>query len=105
MTVAFFWLFLSMIMFGSTEILAKKYAVEPLGRYIVWSMMLASVNSIAFMKALQSWNSLSVLGTIWNISYVVVTILIATMMYHEPLTTRQILGFVLACVGVVLMSI
>jgi len=104
MTVALFWLLLSMILFGSTEVLAKKYAVSPHIKYIIWSIILGAGNTLAFMKALQSYNSLSILGTLWNIAYVVVTMSIAYFMYQEPLTTKQIIGFILAVVGVFLMS-
>jgi len=105
MGTALLWLLVSMVTFSVTEILAKMYAANASLKYIIWSILFAALNSVAFIKALQAYNSLSIIGTLWNIAYVTLTIGIAVVMYHEPLTAKQIAGFVLSCIGVLLMSI
>lgn len=105
MSTALLWLLVSMVTFSITEILAKMYAANANIKYILWSILLAGLNSVAFIKALQAYNSLSIIGTLWNIAYVTLTIGLAVVMYHEPLTAKQIAGFILSCVGVVLMSV
>ncbi len=63
-----------------------------------------TVNALLFLPALSKWNNLAVLGTVWNIGYLFITMALAFFVFHETVTFKQASGIVLGFVAIYLLS-
>lgn len=104
MIVVWCLIFISMIFYGIGEYYSKKYANNPTLIFAVLSVLFFALNAIGYLPALARWNSLSVLGTIWNVGYFLVTIAMGVFVFQEHLTTQQIVGIVFGLISVILLS-
>ena len=99
------WIIIAMVFYAVGEILSKMFANTPLPKTGILAVLCYTLNAACFLPALQKLNSLTILGTIWNICYVIVTLVIGLFVFGEPITTLQIVGLVFGLVSIVLLSI
>lgn len=95
---------LAMVFYGLGEWASKHYATQQRTVYAVVAMLGYMVNALLFLPALTRWNSLALLGTIWTIGYLAITLGLAFVVFQEQVTPRQMLGLVLGVIAVVLLS-
>jgi multidrug transporter EmrE-like cation transporter len=103
--VVLFWLLLAMTFYSVGDYYAKVYANTHMLKYGILAFVTYCTNTLCFLLAISKFNSLSVLGTIWNVAYVVVTLFIGVAIFKEPLTTLQLIGVGFGVVSVVLLSL
>ena len=94
-----------MVFYAVGEYYSKKYANTSMAQFgaIAWAGY--AINAFCFLPALSKYNSLSILGTIWNLLYVIITLLIGLAIFKEPITTTQMIGLGVAFIAIVLLSI
>lgn len=94
-----------MIFYAAGEILAKIFANTPSTKTGIMAVVFYTLNAMCFLPAIKKFNSLSVLGTIWNVCYVIVTLIVGIFIFHEPLTTIKVVGLIFGLVSIILLSL
>lgn len=103
--VVFLWLGLSMCCFACGEIMSKKFANTRLYRFAFLNCLASVLSTIAWLPAITKHNILSVVGTIWSLLSVVITVVVGLVLFHEPITLCRVIGLILAFIAIVLLSI
>jgi len=100
------WLLLltAMCFYGIGEYFSKEFATHRLYSYMLIGFISYSINALLFFPTLCKMNSLSILGTIWNVGYVTITLFLGLIIFKEDVNLRQIIGITLAFVGILLLS-
>ena len=98
-------IFIAMVFYGFGEYSSKMYANTTDNRYGIMAMLGYIVTAFCFLPTIIRYNSLTILGTIWNILYVLITLFIGLVVFKEPVTTTQAIGIVLGIVSIVLLTI
>lgn len=99
------YILLAMVFYGFGEYYAKIYANTDNFRFAFVAWVGYSLNALLFFPAIKAYNSLSILGTIWNLSYVIITICIGIFIFGEHLTNIQLLGIFFGIMSIVFLSV
>jgi multidrug transporter EmrE-like cation transporter len=99
------WIAFGMISFGVGEYFSKKYADTSLKSFGIFAWFGWIISSFCFLPSITRYNSLSILGTMWNILYVLITLSVGLIIFREPVTTTQAIGLVLGVIAIVLLTI
>jgi len=99
------WILLAMVFYAIGEYSSKVYANTSLYRYGVIAMIGYMINALCFLPALSRMNSLTILGAIWNLGYVFITLFLGLVLFREPVTTTQMIGLVFGIISIVLLSL
>ena len=99
------WLLVAMVFYAIGEYSSKKYANTAAINFAVVAMVGYTINALCFLPAISKMNSLTVLGTIWNLGYVFVTLFIGLCLFREPLTTTQMIGLIFGVISIILLTI
>jgi multidrug transporter EmrE-like cation transporter len=94
----------AMLFYGLGEWSSKLYASTQRYSYAALAMLGYMINALLFLPALTRWNSLAILGTIWNIGYLIITLALGLLVFQERLEPRQVVGLLLGIVAVCLLS-
>jgi multidrug transporter EmrE-like cation transporter len=98
------WILLSVVFFGFGEYSAKMFALGPRIAPVLSMVAFYICGSLVWLPAILQRNQLSIVGTIWNISALLVTIIIGCGFFHEHLTYTNIAGIALAFISIVLLT-
>ncbi len=104
MTIVF-WIVIAMVFYTIGEYFSKKYANTSLKSFGLISWLGYSINAFCFLPALAQYNSLTILGTVWNVLYMVLTLFVGLVLFKETITTMQMVGLCFAFVSIILMSL
>lgn len=104
-TTVFLILIVAMVFYGFGEFFSKMFANTSLSKFGFLALLFYTFNAVCFLPAIKKFNSLSILGTIWNICYVIITLFIGIFIFGESLTTLQIIGVIFGIVAIILLSI
>ena len=99
------WLLLSTCFFAIGEYLSKKFALEPSIKLVCYIVPMYALGTLAWLPAIHKGQMLSTVGTLWTVLSMVMTIFIGLFIFHESLTTIQIVGICFAFVSVILLSL
>ena len=99
------WLLLSGVFFAIGEFLSKKFAVSPKLSLFIVLIMTSALGMITWLPAIMQKNQLSVVGVMWSVLSLVITILIGILVFNEKLTQINLLGMFLGIIAVILLSI
>lgn len=99
------WLLLSGVFFAIGEFLSKKFALSPkLGLFMIL-ILTSALGMVTWLPAIMQKNQLSVVGVMWSVLSLVITILIGVLIFNEKLTQINLLGMFLGIIAVILLSI
>ncbi|MBI3305621.1 hypothetical protein HYZ82_00605 [Candidatus Nomurabacteria bacterium] len=99
------WLVISALFFAIGEFLSKKFALGPKLIYVVFILVAYSLGTLAWLPAILQKNSLSIVGAMWSVLTLAITILIGVLIFGERLNLIGIIGIAFALIAVVLLSI
>jgi multidrug transporter EmrE-like cation transporter len=106
MTISVFLILLvAMVFYGFGEFFSKMFANTSLSKFGFLALLFYMLNASCFLPAIKKFNSLSILGTIWNIGYMIITLFVGIFIFGESLTTLQIIGIIFGIISIVLLSI
>lgn len=106
MTTTVFLIFIvSMIFYGLGEYFSKGFANTGSSKSVVFALLSYLAGAATWLPALKRFNSLSVLGTIWNVGYIIISIVLGVVVFGEVLTTLQIIGLILGIAAIICLSI
>ena len=95
---------IAMVAYGAGEYTSKLYGAHPSFRLGAYSMLAYMVSCLMFLVGMQRFNSLSVLGMVWTVLYSAITLSIAVLCFHEPLSVRQWIGIGFGLISIVMLS-
>ena len=99
------WLLISAIFFAIGEFQSKRWAMSP-GYLTLGYMFTAYILGIlAWLPAISQVNKLSIVGTLWSLLSMVVTVLLGTLYFKETLVLQQWVGVGFALVACVLLNL
>lgn len=98
------WLTCSLICYAIAEYLSKKWVVTQQNWLAALAVVGYACNAVFWFPALKNHGSLTVLGSIYAVCYVLATVVIGMTVFGETVTTRQCLGIVFALIAVSLLS-
>lgn len=91
------------LFYASGEVWSKLYANTHRLTCACTALVFYLGSAICFLRGLSRINSLSVYGTLWNVSYALVTVAIGAGRFHEPVTLRQWLGILSGVAAILLL--
>lgn len=99
------WILFAMVFYTIGEYYAKKFGNTSDIRFAVVAWVGYAINAMFFFPAISKYNSLSILGTLWNVFYVIITLFIGIVVFKETLAATQVVGLVFAFIAIILLSI
>lgn len=105
MTSMLSWLVVSGLCFAGGEYLSKKFILHPSWITFTALLCLYCCGALAWLPALMHGKNLSVVGTIWSVISLLMTIAIGVMVFHEPITALRAAGMMLAVAAIIAMSL
>lgn len=103
--IVFFWLFLSIICFGFGEYFSKIFTTNPTVKIACLVVFSYACGSLSWLPAIYKVKLLAVVGTVWTVLSLLMTLFVGLVMFHEPITTTQIIGIVFGLISVILLTI
>jgi multidrug transporter EmrE-like cation transporter len=103
--VVFLWSFLLIIYFGFGEYYSKIFSNTPTFKLALVVVFSYALGSLAWLPAIYKVKLLAIIGTIWSIMSILMTIVIGIFVFGETLTTIQIIVIVLAAISIILLTI
>ena len=95
----------SLVFYAGGEYVSKLYSLNQNCRLFMLAVFMYAVNSALWLPALSAGKSLTIVSTIWNLSYMMTAPFIGLVLFREGITGLQGLGLVLGFVAMILMSL
>ncbi|MDR3558193.1 MAG: hypothetical protein P4L61_01540 [Candidatus Pacebacteria bacterium] len=86
------WLILSAIFFAGGEFLSKKFALNPGITLVVLLLVSYGISEVFWLPAILEKNKLSIVGAIWSVLSLLVTVLLGLVIFKEKLSVVGGLG-------------
>lgn len=100
-----YWTLGSMVFYTIGEWASLKWLRQPLNHwYIFICLMGYAINSIFWLPALRCQGSLSIMGTIYAVLYLVITVFLGYIVFSESITIKQWIGIGFAIFSVTLLK-
>jgi len=99
------WLIVSSLFFAVGEFLSKKFALNPSLVLVIFIIFTYSISVLLWLPAILQKNQLSVVGVMWSVLSLLITILIGTIIFRETLNLFSALGIIFAIVATILLSL
>lgn len=99
------WTFCSMVFYAIGEWASRKWLQQPLNHW--WIALCLSgyaINSIFWLPALKCQGSLSIIGTIYAVLYLAITIFLGYIVFSETITIKQWIGIGFAVLSVIMLG-
>ena len=100
-----FWIGLSALFFAAGEYVSKLFAINPGWSAFLLFIVVDIISAATWIPAIFEKNQLSVTGVVWSVASVMATVAVGALLFHEKVTTMQVVGLVLGVVAVGLLSI
>jgi multidrug transporter EmrE-like cation transporter len=101
----FVWLIISALFFAGGEFLSKKFALNPGIMLVVLLLISYGISEITWLPAILEKNKLSIVGAMWSVLSLLVTVLLGLLIFNEKISLVGGLGIIFAGVSVVLLSL
>ena len=92
----------SLIFYAGGEYFTKVWTLKPTWPLAVLATALYTIGAILWLPALRQHGQLSALSTVWSCLSIIVCVAIGVWGFQEELTTRQIIGIILALLATLL---
>jgi len=99
------WLIVSALFFAVGEFLSKKFALNPSLVLVIMIIVVYSVSVLLWLPAILQKNQLSVVGVMWSVLSLLITILIGVIIFGEKLNLLSTLGIIFAIISTILLSL
>lgn len=102
--IVYLWLFLCLIFYAGGEYYSKIYSLHPNWKIFSLVIFLYAINSSLWLPAISSGKNLTVISTLWNLSYMMVAPIIGLILFKESISTLQFCGLGLGFISIILMN-
>ena len=100
-----FWLIVSTLFFAAGEFLSKKFAMGPRSSILILLIFVDVLSLLTWLPAIMQKNQLSIVGTIWSVLSLALTVSIGMVVFGEKLNVYGIVGIITAIIAIVLLTI
>lgn len=100
----FAWILISVLFNAFGEFASKTWANSPTWWELALVVGAYALSGLFWLPALYLHNNLALLGTLWFVVAIVLTVLIGTLFFHEQLTITQWFGIGFALVAILLLT-
>ena len=94
----------SLVFYAAGEYFAILYSLSQTWKLFFFAMLMYIFKSALWLPAVAAGKSLTVISTIWNLSYMMMAPIIGLAMFKETITTCQGIGLGLGLAAMVLMN-
>ena len=95
----------SMIFYSLGEYHCKMFSLKPSIIMAFKTLLLWMMGSSFYLPVLYLQQKMAIMGSIWAVGALVITILMGILMFHESVTNIQIIGLIFAVLSIILLSI
>ena len=95
----------SLVFYSAGEYYSKIYSLSPNWRLFFLALLMYVLNSALWLPALTAGKSLTIVSTIWNLSYMMTAPIIGLMIFNESVTLWQGVGICMGFLSMLLMSL
>ena len=99
------WLIASSLFFATGEFLSKKFALSQNLVLVIMIIVAYSISVLLWLPAILQKNQLSIVGVMWPVLSLLITILIGTIIFGEKLSLFGVLGITFAIISTILLSL
>ena len=99
------WLVFSALFFSCGEYFSKKFALNPSFTYVLYIALAYFVGTMFWLPALMQRNQLSIVGAMWSVLSLLMTVFIGVVLFKEGLSALGIVGIVLALISIVVLAL
>lgn len=99
------WLLVSVMFFAVGEYFSKAWALHPSYKTALTLVTMYVLGTLAWLPAIYRGQIISVVGTIWSLMSLLMTLFVGVALYHESLSHIQMVGIGLAFIAIILLSI
>jgi multidrug transporter EmrE-like cation transporter len=100
-----YWLLASSLFLAAGDFMSKKLAMNPKISYFILVMIFYPLCSLFWIPAIMQKNQLSIVGMIWTVLSIAITLFIGLLIFGEKLSLVGVIGVFFALIAVVLLSI
>jgi hypothetical protein len=95
----------AMILYAVGEYYSKIYASHSSSRLFALIIVIYSLSAAAWLPAINRLSTLTIIGTIWNVSYFIITLFLGLVVFKETITSLHMVGVLFGVISVTLLSI
>ncbi len=99
------WLLISVSCYAIGEYLSKKFAISPSVEMACIIVLMYALGTLAWLPAIHKGQLLATVGTLWNVLSLGITLIIGLVIFHEVVTTTQIIGICFAIISIILLNL
>jgi multidrug transporter EmrE-like cation transporter len=105
MAITLLWLLLSAGCFGVGEYWSKVWSLSPTMPRAAMLVVCYMLGSLAWLPAIYRGQSLSVIGSIWNLICMAITLVVGLVMFKETLNPTQMVGLGFGVIAIILLNV
>lgn len=90
---------IAMIAYGFGEYTSKLFSLNPSIKLVILTILLYIVPNICWFPLILWFKKLTIIGSLWNLGYVLITLFVGFFIFHEVVTTIQMIGIILAIIA------
>ena len=94
-----------MVVYAVGDVFSKKFATDPTLALGCFAVLAYSGASALWLSALLEKNQLAIVGPIWSVSSMIVTVLIGVLLFGENLSLVTIAGIILGAISIGLLAL
>jgi uncharacterized membrane protein len=94
---------IAMVFYSIGEVLSKKYANTGSINFGILAVLAYTIVSTIWLLALRIKNSVAILGTMWDLFYIIIGIFVGLIVFREQLNVYNYIGLVLSIVAFILL--
>ena len=98
------WLTISAVFFALGEYFSKRFALQPGPIFVVCLLAAYTVSVLLWLPAIMQKDQLSIVGTMWSVLSLLVTVLLGTVIFHEKLNLLGTIGIATAVISIILLA-
>lgn len=93
---------IAMVAYGFSEYWSKLYALTGNYTYVAFALIMYVFTTALWFPCIKYVEKLSIIGNLWNVSYLLITLAIGFFVFNETVSTAQMTGIILGIISMVL---
>jgi multidrug transporter EmrE-like cation transporter len=99
------WFFIAMFIYAIGMYISKLYSIKPCSLYYYLPVIIFMLVSLCWMNALKTAQQMAIFGSIWNITCLLITVLISITVFKESISFIKYIGILFGAVAIILLSL
>ena len=99
------WFFIAMFIYAIGMYISKLYSIKPCSLYYYSPVIIFIFVSLCWMNALKTTQQMAIFGSIWNITCLLITVLISIVVFKENVSLVKYIGILFGTIAIILLSL